>query len=451
MTQGFSQKIRNPWIAVPAVFAVLFTLGAVWFFHTYERKAFEEFRGGSPAAWKNPWLAAQRYLEAMGKDTVAYHGISHLTSLPPPDGALFIRRLPKGISKSVSDSLFAWAHSGGHLILTPGSWELNKPESGSILARLGVSVQKNTKDCGCPPKTGQAAKKTQGKKNPKKTVGGQMKVKKTTDDGYHPYDSIIDLNLDGRLLHLKYFESVLLTDSKKKAVFRINGSYRIVYTKKADKTRENNNTIQSQTGDWLLQYRVGAGKITVLSDNTLFTNQQIGDFDHAFFLSWLLKDEKSVRLLYSSEATGLATIVWSKMPFFWVSFLVMLILVIWRLQKRSGSLLRPGANEQLNILDHIDASGMFGWRMNKARTMIAANRKAVLQRLAQRKKEEEQDRAISNLSAANLAAKTGLSEKQVFDAFRLRVDSEQDLIRTSRALQKIHRRLQGGELTRHDG
>jgi hypothetical protein len=129
----------------------------------------------------------------------------------------------------------------------------------------------------------------------------------------------------------------------------------------------------------------------------------------------------------------------------------MIILIIWRLQKRSGSLLQPAVNEQLNMLDHIDASGMFGWRMNKARDILAANRRAILKRVVQRKKEEEQEGTINNLSAAILAARAGVSEKQVFDAFRLRIDSEQDLIRTSRALQKIYRRLQGGELTRHDG
>jgi Domain of unknown function (DUF4350) len=444
------QKVRNPWIIVPVVAGILLTLGTFWFLNHYEKKAFEEFKGGSPAAWKNPLLAAQRYLEASGKEAVGSSGISYLSSLPPPRGALFIRRWPRGLSKSIKDNLFSWVESGGHLLLTPNSWQNDASEPGDILARLGVQVQKGEDDCSCPPKSGDAAKKTTGKKNPKKTVIVQTKKKKATD-GSHPHDSIIDLYIGSLPLHLKYFGAPLLTDSRNSAMLRINGSYRISYKEKADNKREDNNTIRNKNGDWLLQYRVGAGKITVLSENSPFTNQNIGDYDHAFFLSWLLRDDKTVRLLYSSDAKGLSTILWDKLPLFWVSLSVMLALGIWRLQKRSGSLLQPGTDEQLNILAHIDASGMFSWRMNGARTIIAANRKAIRQRWAERKFGHKQDQETGPLPAASLVAKTGFSEKDVFNAFRLRVESEQDLIKTSRALQKIHRRLHGGEPTRHDG
>ena len=75
----------------------------------------------------------------------------------------------------------------------------------------------------------------------------------------------------------------------------------------------------------------------------------------------------------------------------------------------------------------------------------------MLQRLAERKIGPGQDLETGRLSAAALAARTGLPEKEVFDAFRLRIEGEQDLIQTSRALQKIHRRLHGGESRQHDG
>jgi|GEM_PF-1250345 len=443
------QKVRSPWVTVPVVLGIVLTLGTFWFLNNYEKKAFEEFRGGSPAARKNQLLAAQKYLETLGKKTVGYSEISYLSTLPPPKGALFIRRFPRGLNKSINDNLFAWVESGGHLLITPNFWQKDTLSNGDILARLGVQMEKNENDCGCPPKTGTVQTKTKDKKEPKQTVVVQTKKKKT--NGYHPYDSIIDLDIDGRLIHLEYFGAALLTDSKKSATLRINGSYHISYREKADKKRKDNNSIKNKKGDWLLQYKVGKGKITVLSENTLFTNQAIGKYDHAFLLSWLLQDDKTVRLLYSSNTKGLPVLVWEKMPLFWVSLSVILVLLIWRLQKRGGSLLQPEMEEQLNILTHIDASGTFSWRTNSARTIIAANRKAVLKRWAERKLGYKQDQDTRQLSAATLAAKTGFPEKDVFNAFRIRVESEQDLIKTSRALQEIHKRLHGGESTRHDG
>lgn len=157
------QKIRAPWIVIPVLLIAVAALGSFWFLHNFEKKAFEEVEGGSPAAWKNPLLAAQKYLEASGKKVASYHGIDHLLPLPPPDGALFIRRLPRGLGKDLNDQLFSWVESGGHLLLTPDYWQNDTPENYEILRRLGVQRQKDDADCKCPPKKIKATdkKKTQ--------------------------------------------------------------------------------------------------------------------------------------------------------------------------------------------------------------------------------------------------------------------------------------------------
>ena len=448
------EKVRTPWVMIPVLLALIFALGTFWFLQNFEKKAFEEVEGGSPTTWKNPLLAAQRYLQTSGKEVVDYRGLSVLSSLPPPKGALYIHRLPRGLSPSISDSLFAWVESGGHLLLVPNALQSDTPDTGSILSRLGVQVQKEDADCGCPPtsKTDSkaAAKQDTPKNEAKKTAVAAVKTGKDKE-GYHPSDSIIELTVDSLPLRLKYSGAALLVNKNQSAAFRINGSYRINYREAADQSREDNKTIKKKEGDWLLQYKVGAGKVTVLSENALFNNRGIGDYNHAFFLSWLLKDDKTVRLLSSSETQGLPAMLWNRMPLFWVSLLALIALALWRLQKQSGILLQARTDEQLNILAHIDASGMFSWRMNKARPILAANRRAMLQRLAERKIGPGQELETGRLPAATLAAKMGLPEKEVFDAFRLRIEGEQDLIQTSRALQKIHRRLHGGDSTQYDG
>ncbi len=441
------QKIRTSWIVIPVLAVAAVALGTFWFLHNFEKKAFEEVEGGSPAAWKNPLLAARKYLEASGKKVVGYHGIDHLLPLPPPDGALFIRRLPRGLGKDLNDQLFSWVESGGHLLITPDYRQNDTPENYAILHRLGVQRQKDGADCKCPPKKNKATDDEKSK-NTKNLPTSQTK-KLPINSGYHPFDSIIDLTIDGFPIHLKYFGAHLLEDKNNAASFRINGSYRIKYRDKKDADREDNNTIKEKSGNWLLEYKVGSGKITVLSESGLFTNQTIGDYDHAFFLSWLLKDDHAVRLLISSEAKGLPAILWDKMPFFWASVALAIVLALWRMQKQSGTLVRVRTDEQLNILAHIDASGMFSWRIEGARSTIASNRKAMLQRWNGSKPGPDSEEESRRLSV-RLVSKAGISEKDVFDAFQMRIDSEQDLIKTSRALQKIDRRLHGGESTQHD-
>ena len=437
------QNVRTPWVMIPVLLVLILAMGTFWFLQNFEKKAFEEFEGGSPNTWKNPLLAAQRYLQVSGKEVVDYRGLSVLSALPPPKGALYIPRLPRGLSASINGNLFAWVESGGHLLLAPNALSSEKPGTGDILSRLGLQVLKEDAGCDCPPKD-----KTDAKTVVKKDTAAGAKTGK---ESYHPSDSIIEVTADGIPLHLRYSGAPLLEDKSGSAALKINGSYRIIYRQNADQSREDNKTIKKKEGDWLLQYKVGAGKITVLSENALFNNRGIGDYDHAFFLSWLLKDDKTVRLLSSSETQGLPAMLWNRMPLFWVSLMALIAFVLWRLQKQSGPLLQPRADEQLNILAHIDASGMFSWRTNKARTILAVNRRSVLQRLAERKIGPGQDLETGRLSVAALAARTGLPEKEVFDAFRLRIEGDQDLIQTSMALQKIHRRLHGGESRQYDG
>jgi len=454
MWPSFLQKARKPWVLIPVLGVVVFAFGMFWFLHNYQKKAFEEIQGGSPTAWKYPLLAAQRYLQTSGKKVVDYRGISNLSTLPPPNGALYIHRLPRGLSTSISDNLFAWVKTGGHLLLSPNSGRSDTPDAGDILSRLGVEVLKEDTDCGCEPKskTGSETTTPKGKIEDGAKKAATPKTKKSKDkEGYHRSDSIIEATIDGFPVNLKYFGASLLQDKNGSATFRINGSYRINYREEADKAREDNKAIKAQEGDWLLQYTVGSGKITVLSENTLFNNHRIGDYDHAFLLSWLLRGDQTVWFLSSSDAKSLPAILWDKMPLFWISLLILIVIILWRLQQQSGTLLQPRVEQQMSILTHIDASGMFSWRMNTASSIIAANRKSMLQRLAQRKLNPIQGMKNQHLSTTTLAARTNFTEKEVFDAFHLRIEGEQDVLQTSRALQKISRRLHSGELKQHDG
>lgn len=435
---------------VPLALVAALTLGTIWFLQNYEKKPFEEVQGGSPQALRDPLLAAQKYLQVSGKNAIGYRGISLLSTLPPPRGALFIRRMPRGLSKSINDKLFSWVTSGGHLILTPNPWQKEGKKGDDILSRLGVQVQKGSNDCGCPPKPEVSSKHNSAGKKGKKNAAAPVKPTQKKN-GYHPHDSIIDVPVDHHHIHLKYFGAALLKDTKDSASFKINGSHRIVYKNIKDKKRKDNNEMKVESGNWLLEYRVGAGKVTVLSENTLFTNRLISDYDHAFFLSWLLKDDHIIRLLYSSESQGFLTLLLVRMPFFWICLAMLIALVLWRMQKKSGGYLQPGKDEHRNILVHIDASGMFAWRVNRATTIIAANRKAILQQWSQKKLSTGSNKDTELLSTANLAKRSGIPEKDVINAFQLRIEGEQDLINTSRALQKIHRRLHGGESKRHDG
>ncbi|MBN2429246.1 MAG: DUF4350 domain-containing protein [Deltaproteobacteria bacterium] len=443
-------RLRNPRIIVPALILLFGTLGTLWFLNNYERKSFEVQAGESPAARANQFLAAQGFLQALGKKVTDRKGMALFSELPPTGDTIILPHMPVGMSKHMTANLLSWIEGGGHLLLVPNGRTSNHPGTGDILKEIGVELHKEKgKDCGCPSEKKKKAESQtvsgagqDEKKSPKITAEEMMEK---LDSGYHPYDSLLDLTIDGFPIHLKYFNSTLLKDESKKAAYRIDGSYRKEYQEEADRQRKSHNKVVKKDGAWLLQYNIGAGKVTVLSEMWLFKNNSIGEYDHAFFLSWLVRDSEQVWLLYALSSDSLGSILWTHLPYFWISSAVLIVLAVWRMQKRSGGLLPPPLDNRRNILAHIDATGLYNWRMGKASAMIAENRKTILHRLARRQLGLSQDQEGENIGLSKLAAKTGFTEHELLIAFRSNVANEQDLIRTSQALQKIENLIQGGK------
>jgi hypothetical protein len=211
----------------------------------------------------------------------------------------------------------------------------------------------------------------------------------------------------------------------------------LIYPDDSGTAQSVDETMVSKEADWLLEYTIGEGKITVLSDMSVFFNDSIGDYDHAFLLSWLLREHPRVWLLYDVYAKPLPAILWNRLPQFWLSLLVLLILVIWRMQQQSGTLLRPNRQAQRNLLAHLDGSGQYGWRLDSSAVMIEDNRRSLLAAWTKRRLGRYHAGEIRNFDLIALADKTGITAEELDAAMTLKVNSEQDLIRTSRAMQRL--------------
>ncbi len=443
---SISKKLLSPVVTVPVILVVVLTLGSVWFLHNFEKKSYHTRRDISPAARNNPLLAAEKYLRATGLNTSSRAGLGLISKLPSAHDAILIRHLPKDISNSSRERLLAWVVGGGHLLLVPNPLAEKHQDKGNlpIVARLGVRFAKteSNSDCGCS---------TTGKDKKKKSVASHSPREAANDRPTAIRDAVLELQAGGYPIRLGYNGAALLEDRRHSSTYRIGGSYLLVPRKDGEPPRQTKGEEQKQTGDWLLEYRLGAGRITVMSDMSVFSNSEIGRYDHAYFLSWLLGDAAHVWLLYSSNATPLPALLWRLAPSFWLSFFLLLILVGWRMQKRSGVLLRPPADDHRNLLAHIDGSGHYGWRLNKLAAVLAANRETLLARWSRRKLGIATERRETSLDTATLTAQTGLGPEEIETALRQQVGSEQDLIRTTRALQHLQTLLQGGDSSRHDG
>jgi hypothetical protein len=206
--------------------------------------------------------------------------------------------------------------------------------------------------------------------------------------------------------------------------------------------------VEDEPGDRLLQYRIGDGLITVLSDNSFLGNDEIGKRDHALFLALLVGNDRRAWLLYSSDMPSLAVLLWHKAPYLVVSFLLLCGLWLWRLTRRSGPLLVPQSTARRNLLEHLDAAAGYAWRVDRAQAMLRASREGL--ETAWRRRFPGLGGADRHTRCAWIAEHTGLAPRAVDQALYGDIQGEQEFIRTSAMQQKLAAALNraGGDTRR---
>jgi hypothetical protein len=439
-------------VALALLIAGAVSLAMVWFYSNFEKVPYEVTLGISAEARKNPLLAAHMYLEDQAYTVESKRGMDLLVSLPSHEDAIVIRQTPAGMSGGMTDKIMDWVERGGHLLLVPNFSESDHPGARSIVQEVGARYREyEEKDYGGPDdsdqdaidETDEVSEKdvTHQDENPKEDVTSDEEEE--SSDDYWNTDSLIDLRIEDHDIILRYSNNTLLEDYSTPADFRVNGSYRVVQRKKKDGNNEEKTYIEEEDA-WLLQYNRGAGKITVLSELTPFLNDNIGDYDHAFFLSWLIGDVEKVWLLHSLKEKSLFAFLWDSFQYFWMALILTLVLIFWRMQKITGSRYPLQKLAQRNILAHIDATGLFCWRLDMCLELVENNRNLLFNRWVSTKLGNRQLKSEAE-TLAWMAEKTGVSQDEIELAFRYKVANEQDLIRVSREMMKIHNKIQGGE------
>ena len=240
--------LRTPWGVIPLLVLLITGLSALWFFHNFERKEFEYRKDISPAARKNPLLAAQKYLQATGLSAHSLEGMDLYTNLPSSGDAIIIRHLPQGLSQSINENLISWVESGGHLLVVPNTLERNKTYNANILEQLGVQYVEEPEDpdCGCPRTEDDESDSAESDADPagvpadtaetepdeplEEISDAEHSVEEAYEEEpdeeeyrYRPYDSLIDLTVDGYPVQIEIYDSTLLEDKDLPASYRIKG------------------------------------------------------------------------------------------------------------------------------------------------------------------------------------------------------------------------------------
>ncbi len=387
-------------------------LGTAWFLSNFERKERVIQDRFSLAARQNPLLAATRLLQGLGRDAQSSSGRELLVNLPPAGDALLLYRQTGMLSPSGFDDLHDWIEAGGHLIITP-QYTLDNdemPYRDDMAAILADVRRRNLADgapCGCgnededvPADNDQAA----GSASP--------------EPDQEPAPEGVSLTLDDTSVQLNFSQYRYLEEGKIPATFRIDR--------------------ESGEGAYLLQYRKGRGKLTILLENTLFNNRRIGRYDHGWLLNWLVRDDHKIWLLYAGNRDGIFTLLRRNLPRFLIACIGLLLFTVWYWQYRIGPFRHSTTSPRRNVLTHIDALGRFSWELDQAASLVDQIREQ--SRIYWQRRMPGKGQRDNRVDPAVVASLTGLDVTIIENALYRKVVTEQDIIIVSRCLQQLENR-----------
>ena len=378
---------RMIWLLVTGLILILAAQGFRWFIDHFEPTIENLDMGWSVAARRNPFLAAERFIISLDGNAASVDGTSILLHPPATDDTIIIKELPIRLSQAIQQRLLAWLDEGGHMIvgMSPDLTQ-STPQQGNFLTHHFDLVT-------------QACDGTSDEEEQKFVEIPFKNSSKPLKIAFHQ-DYCIQVNSDEAM--------VMLGD---------------------------------EGGTHLVQYKLGAGQLTILSDTTFLTNRAIGDYDHALFLATMTDSSAASHVWFipHSHTANLLELLWQGAPTAMISIATLAAIFLWSLNHRSGPTLHPDELPRRNLLEHLDASADYLWRHGKSVELLHSVRGEIMQRCIERHPHLER---LNDLERSRqIAALYRLDAATLRQTLYGECDTEQACITISHHLQSLRERL----------
>ena len=438
-----TSNTQNRWVNYGIVAAlVLLLVGVVMYISSQFERVKTTFNLGYTAeAIQNPYLAAQQYLQRQSIASDNGVDIASVWDQLQPGEALLLLN-PRLIPEPYHLGLMEWVAEGGHLIVTAQNyWSEEYAESGDpFLDQLGVEMYDVIEDE--IENVGEYAQQ----------ILQDKVAESASSDDESPTDieaeSSASTGSDGELLNQAGDESESKTTQA--AQCDIYGYSRLTLVNYGEQAPP----LQVQFGSFahlydasakaitpeiyypnqMLQYPVGRGMITTLTSHAMWSNENIGWYDHAYFLWLLVNNASKVWFVFDRDSDSLLSLILDHVLEPFAAGLLLLALYLWYRAKRFGPLAPEPQQARRSLMEHLEASARFNWRHRQIQPMVQKQREDIRHRFILRYGSHHQEDFV----ITTLAKASELTPKQVRWALKAEPpEREQEFTRLIRLLQRL--------------
>lgn len=369
-----------------------FAAGMYWFLSNFELVEERYTTSEEEEARRNEYLAAERFLWLNGIETASMGLAQLLGDMPSTDQVIFVpdHRASEALTTERQEMLYEWISGGGHLILEAHElWDEESESSGDeFLDAFGVQLHYRAVE----------------------KEGGAAEYIETGFAGF------------GERLRIDFIPDYHLVDGEEIAYGGIKG----------------------EAGFHLLQFAVGNGLLTVLSDDRVWCNCKIGRYDHAIFLyNLIIGDLKGGKptlwIVRNLEFPSLMELIWKHAAYVVMSTTLLIIMLLWAAYNRFGPQLVLNHQIRRSLVEHMDACGRYHWQQSRAQSLLQAMREQLVQ---MSEKRHPRWRQISRREQLVwLAQRSKVSQKLLSKALEDQPESEAEFTQIIQTIQRLRKTL----------
>jgi hypothetical protein len=369
--------------------ALLAALLAGLFFACFERSSEPVYTGLRGEAARNPYLAAETLLDALGLPVTRVARIAELDALPPVDATLILTGQRVRLSAERSAQLVDWVARGGHLVVQIWTlWDDPKRAPDPILDPLGVRQYQR-------PTSSRAEGEASGAEGEDAAEPPAGEASAATEAGMNEVAEWIS-EPGAQPLRLRFDPRYSLELEEHTASWRV-----------ADRA-----------GTHGLSVPHGAGHITVWTDDRFLTNEAIDELDHAAATYRLVRLFGHGGATWIVRGNGEPPDLWAR---FWreawplaVALGALLGFHVWTHAPRFGPVQPDPPLERRELMEHVEAAGQFLARHRGAHSLVGAVRAALFRKLQTR--HPQWTRLAPAAQAERVAEWTGIPLAEVASA-----------------------------------
>ncbi len=358
------------------------------FFALFESYRTTEDTGWSAAARRNPYLAAQQYLERLGIQVETVDTLYNNNALGDAD-TLFVEDSSDVLTRQRVAALVQWVKNGGHLIVAADYSSIDN--SDPLLDYFDVTV--HTSECDCGKYPGPLALETlientdtaadDEAADDQSAENAESPSQRSLSDWLREYNRQVaeggvgdampprEERIDPDQLTTLGFDGV---DEDIRVYFNPNWAlYHPAFNLEGDETYDGIAPFYWSGSDWgvhFMQLEVGDGMVSITADPGIWQSDEIGYFDHAYLFHILTDYSERVQLLVGSTMPSIFALIWRYASEVVIAFGCWLGLWLLYRGRRFLPSLPLTVTVRRSMAEHIEAVGQFLWRHRFSDTLL---------------------------------------------------------------------------------